>query len=79
MAGTETTEGRALWQPGGAEEDSHFCEGYTHLRLAYEEEEEEELAGLDLVKAPRGKRVLNPDLQLSRRTTYHQGSDALSS
>ena len=39
MARTETTEGQALWQPGGAEEDSRFREGDRHLRLAYEEEQ----------------------------------------
>ena len=27
MARTETTEGQALWQPGGAEEDRLFREG----------------------------------------------------
>ena len=42
MARTDTSEGPALWQPGGAEEDSHFCEGNRHLRLANKEEEEEE-------------------------------------
>ena len=40
MARTNTTEGQALWQPGGAKEDSRFCEGNEHLGLAYEEEEE---------------------------------------
>ena len=39
--GTDATEGQALWQPGGAEEDSHFREGNKHLHLAYNEEEEE--------------------------------------
>ena len=37
MARTETTEGQALWQPGGAEEDSHFPEGNGHLRPAHDE------------------------------------------
>ena len=41
MARTNTTEGQALWQPGGDEEDSHFCEGDRHLRPAYNDEEEE--------------------------------------
>ena len=41
MAGTNTTEEQALWQPGGAEEDSRFGEGDRHL--AYDEEEEEML------------------------------------
>ena len=41
MAGTDTTEGQALWQPGGAEEDSHIGEGNRHLCLVYDEEEEE--------------------------------------
>ena len=40
MAGTEE---QALWQPGGAEEDSRFCEGDRHLRLAYNQEEEDEV------------------------------------
>ena len=40
MARSNTTEGQALWQPGGAEEDSH-CEGDRHLRLEYDKEEEE--------------------------------------
>ena len=39
MARTQTTEGQALWQPGGAKEDSRFHEGNGHLCLAYEEEE----------------------------------------
>ena len=42
MARTDTTEGQALRQPGGAEEDSRFREGDKHLRLACDEEEEEE-------------------------------------
>ena len=41
MAGT--SEGQAVWQPGGAEEDSRLREGNRHLHLAYDEEEEEEL------------------------------------
>ena len=40
VAWTKTTEGQALWQPGGAEEDSHFREGNRHLHLAYETEVE---------------------------------------
>ena len=28
MARTKTTEGQALWQPGGDEEDSRFREGF---------------------------------------------------
>ena len=39
---TETTEGQALWQPGGAEEDNRFREGNRHFHLAYEADEEEE-------------------------------------
>ena len=42
MARTNATEGQALWQPGGAEKDSHFSEGDRHLRLTYDKEEEEE-------------------------------------
>ena len=32
---TETSEGQALWQPGGAEENGRFREGDRHLRLAF--------------------------------------------
>ena len=39
MARTDTAEGQALWQPGGAGEDSHFRERDRHLHLAYEDEE----------------------------------------
>ena len=28
------SEGQALWQPGGAEENSHLREGNRHLHLA---------------------------------------------
>ena len=42
MAGTDASEGQAVWQPGGAEEDSRLCGGNRHLHLAYDEEEEEE-------------------------------------
>ena len=41
MAGTDASEEQALWQPGGAEEDSRLHEGNRHLHLAYHEEEEE--------------------------------------
>ena len=41
MARTKTTEGHALWQPAGSEEDSRFREGNRHLRLANEEEEKD--------------------------------------
>ena len=33
-------EGQALWQPGGAKEDSRFREGNGHPCLAFEDEEE---------------------------------------
>ena len=41
VARSNTTEGQALWQHGGAEEDSRFHEGDTdrHLRLAHNKEE----------------------------------------
>ena len=42
MARIDTSEGQALWQPGGAEEDSLFREGDRHLRLAYDDYDEEE-------------------------------------
>ena len=40
VAKTNSTEGQVLWQPGVAEEDSHFREGDRHLRLAHNEEED---------------------------------------
>ena len=39
MAGPDTSEGQAVWQPGGAEEDSRLREDNRHLHLAYVEEE----------------------------------------
>ena len=41
VAWTDTTEGQALWQPGGAEEDSRLRGGNRHLHLAYDDEEED--------------------------------------
>ena len=38
------TEGQALWQPGGAEEDSRPREDNRHLHLAYDDDDEEEEA-----------------------------------
>ena len=40
MAGSDASEGQAVWQPGGAEEDSRLREGNRHLHLAYDEEED---------------------------------------
>ena len=40
MARTDTTEGQALWQPRGAEEDSCLREGGRPLRLVYDGDEE---------------------------------------
>ena len=40
MAGTNASEGQALWQPGGAEVDSRLREGNRHLHLAYDDKEE---------------------------------------
>ena len=40
MAGSDASEGQAVRQPGGAEEDSCLREGNRHLHLAYDEEEE---------------------------------------
>ena len=40
MAGSDASEGQAVWQPGGAEEDSRLREGNRHLHLAYDDEEE---------------------------------------
>ena len=39
MTRTKTIEGQALWQPGGAKEDSCFRESNGHLHQVYEEEE----------------------------------------
>ena len=47
MARTDTTEGQALWQSGGAEVGSRFREGDRHLRLAYDKEEDEECQQMD--------------------------------
>ena len=41
MAGSDASEGQAVWQPGGAEEDSRLREGNRHVHLAYDEEEED--------------------------------------
>ena len=46
MAGTDASEGQALWQPGGAE-DSRLREDNRHLHLAYDEEEEGVVSLLD--------------------------------
>ena len=48
MARTDPSEGQALWQPGGAEEDSCFHEGNRRLHLAYGEEVNVWLFCLDL-------------------------------
>ena len=42
MAWTDITAGQALWQPGGAEEDSRLREDNRHLQLAYDDDDEEE-------------------------------------
>ena len=41
VASTNTTEGQALWPPGGTEENSR--EDDRHLRLAYDDEDEEQM------------------------------------
>ena len=41
MAVSHASEGQAVWQPGGAEEDSRLREDNRHLHLAYHDEEEE--------------------------------------
>ena len=46
MAGPDASEGQAVWQPGGAEEDSRLREGNRHLHLAYDEEEDLTVVGL---------------------------------
>ena len=58
MTGSDASEGQAVWQPGGAEEDSRLREGNRHLHLAYNEEEEEEL---DPEDSTRRKRESNPE------------------
>ena len=40
MAGFDASEGQAVWQCGGAQEDSRLREGNRHLHLAYDEEED---------------------------------------
>ena len=45
MARTDTTEGQALWQPGGAEEGSCCHEGDRHLCLVCNDSEEKEEGG----------------------------------
>ena len=47
MAGSDASEGQAVWQPGGAEEDSRLREGNRHLHLAYDEGEEITVQDLD--------------------------------
>ena len=48
MVRTDASDGQAVWQPGGAEEDSRLREGNRHLHLAYDDgEEEEDFAVLD--------------------------------
>ena len=49
MAGSDASEGQAVRQPGGAEEDSRLREGNRHLHLAYAEEEEERMSWTDLL------------------------------
>ena len=44
MAGSDASEGQAVWQPGGAEEDSRLREGNRHLHLAYDDDEEEDIS-----------------------------------
>ena len=43
MARADVTEGKALWQPGGAEEDSCFPAGDWHLYLVYNKKVEDAL------------------------------------
>ena len=45
MAGTDASEGQAVWQPGGAEEDSRLRESNRHLHLAYDKEEDKATPG----------------------------------
>ena len=42
MAGTDASEGQALWQPGGVEEDSRLREGNRHLHLGYDDDDDDE-------------------------------------
>ena len=51
VARTDTTEGQALWQSGGFEDDSHFREGVRHLRLA------DRLVGLVVRRPPRERKI----------------------
>ena len=74
MARTKTTRGQALCQPGGAEEDSRFCEGNMHLCLAYKEEEEEEvlrLAGWRSVHSDWARQEAQPPALTQCGSTPH--------
>ena len=50
MAGSDASEGQAVWQPGGAEEDSRLREGNRYLHLAYDEEEDSFLATYQITR-----------------------------
>ena len=52
MAGSDASEGQAVWQPGGAEEDSRLREGNRHLHVAYDDEEEDTQACCWDIKQP---------------------------
>ena len=62
MAGTDASEGQALWQPGGAEEDGRLREGNRHLHLAYGEEEED--APVELLTDPAWRTGRETDVHM---------------
>ena len=61
MARTNTTEGQALWQLGGAEEDSRFHDSDRHLCLAYNEEEQLSSIG-DIAAGKADVQTLEPHI-----------------
>ena len=69
MAGTDASEGQAVWQPGGAEEDSRLREGDRHLHLAYDDEEKKEvLVTLAIISGHVGQIVATSTSLLWRTT-----------
>ena len=73
MAGSDASEGQAVWQPGGAEEDSRLREGNRHLHLAYDDDEEEVTGMTRPGKNPAASGIRTPDLPLPRRTPLPLG------
>ena len=68
VAWTNATEGQALWQPGGAEEDSRFHEDNRHLHLAYDDDEEEEAGTLTKQQITTPQTLVPQTLPLLQQT-----------